>query len=113
MRDALNATGRPILYSLCNWGTGNPHLWGKEIGNSWRTGRDVFAVWDEHAARKVHKLPGYLQSIMTAIEDADRARRTVDGPGGFKYAGFAEALHGHPRTEEEVGRRELPCGKSG
>lgn len=27
MRDALNATGRPILYSLCSWGSGQPHLW--------------------------------------------------------------------------------------
>ena len=26
MGRALNATGRPILYSLCNWGTGGPHL---------------------------------------------------------------------------------------
>lgn len=31
MRDALNATGRPILYSLCSWGSGQPHLWGKEV----------------------------------------------------------------------------------
>ena len=83
MRDALNATGRPIVFSLCNWGTGQPHLWGHDVGNSWRTGRDVFAVWDEYAARKVHKLPGYLQSIMTAIDDAERSKRTVDGPGGF------------------------------
>ena len=58
MRDALNATGRPIMYSLCNWGTGGPHLWGQQTGNSWRTGRDVFAVWDEHTARSVLELPG-------------------------------------------------------
>ena len=57
MRDALNATGRPIMYSLCNWGTGGPHLWGQETGHSWRTGRDVFAVWDEHTARSVLVLP--------------------------------------------------------
>ena len=36
----LNATGRPILYSMCNWGVGQPHLWGHEVANSWRTGRD-------------------------------------------------------------------------
>ena len=82
MRDALNATGRPIVYSLCNWGTGGPHLWGQETGNSWRTGRDVFAVWDEHAARKVLKLPGYLQSVMTAIEDLAE-HHPYAGPGGF------------------------------
>jgi alpha-galactosidase len=57
MRDALNATGRPILFSLCNWGVGGPHVWGHEVGNSWRTGRDVFAVWDEHGARDVSAKP--------------------------------------------------------
>ena len=24
MRDALNRTGRPILYSMCDWGVGDP-----------------------------------------------------------------------------------------
>lgn len=33
----------------------------------------------------------------------------TDGQGGFKYASFAEALHGVPLTQEEVGRRELPA----
>lgn len=37
MRDALNATGRPIFYSLCEWGVMEPWLWGPAIGNSWRT----------------------------------------------------------------------------
>lgn len=68
MRDALNTTGRPILLSICNWGTGAPHRWGHQVGNSWRTGRDLFSVWDEHTARSVLKLPGFLQSVSTAIE---------------------------------------------
>jgi hypothetical protein len=32
MRDALNSTGRPILYSLCEWGVMEPHLWASEVG---------------------------------------------------------------------------------
>lgn len=82
MRDALNATGRPILYSLCNWGVGGPHVWGHKVGNSWRTGRDVFSVWDEHTAREVLRLPGFLQSVMTAIEQQAAYHPHV-GPGGF------------------------------
>src|ERR1700722_1961010 len=27
MRDALNATGRPILFSMCEWGVDNPAKW--------------------------------------------------------------------------------------
>lgn len=37
MRDALNATGRPILYSMCEWGVADPWLWAPAVGNSWRT----------------------------------------------------------------------------
>jgi hypothetical protein len=31
MRDALNQTGRPILFSLCEWGVMEPHLWAAEV----------------------------------------------------------------------------------
>src|SRR4051812_44413183 len=40
MRDALAATGRPITYSITEWGrTGPPKVWewGKGVGNHWRT----------------------------------------------------------------------------
>ncbi len=43
MRDALAATGRPILYSLCNWGQENVWTWGAGVGNSWRTTGDISA----------------------------------------------------------------------
>nr|WP_251512525.1 ricin-type beta-trefoil lectin domain protein [Actinacidiphila bryophytorum] len=45
MRDALAATGRPILYSLCNWGQENVWTWGAGIGNSWRTTGDINASY--------------------------------------------------------------------
>lgn len=43
MRDALAATGRPILFSLCNWGQENVWTWGAGVGNSWRTTGDITA----------------------------------------------------------------------
>jgi len=51
MADALNATGRPILYSLCNWGEDYPWNWGSTMANSWRISGDVFDSWDEADAR--------------------------------------------------------------
>jgi alpha-galactosidase len=45
MRDALAATGRPILFSLCNWGEENVWTWGANIGNSWRTTGDINASY--------------------------------------------------------------------
>jgi hypothetical protein len=31
MRDALNATGRPILFSMCEWGVSSPWEYGHEV----------------------------------------------------------------------------------
>ncbi|GAA0627514.1 hypothetical protein GCM10010174_53980 [Kutzneria viridogrisea] len=41
MRDALAATGRPILYSICEWGQNQPWTWAAGVGNSWRTTGDI------------------------------------------------------------------------
>ncbi len=47
MADALKATGRPIVFSICEWGTNKPWLWGKEVGgNLWRTTEDILNCWD-------------------------------------------------------------------
>ena len=42
MGDALKATGRPILYSLCQYGVDQPWKWGPAVGASmWRTTDDI------------------------------------------------------------------------
>jgi alpha-galactosidase len=46
MRDALKAAGRPIVFSLCDWGLEEPWKWGADIGNLWRTTEDITDCWD-------------------------------------------------------------------
>jgi alpha-galactosidase len=42
MHDAILKTGRPMIYSLCEYGMGAPWMWGPKIGaNLWRTTDDV------------------------------------------------------------------------
>lgn len=41
MSRALNSTGRPILYSMCNWGEDGTWNWATEIANSWRMSGDI------------------------------------------------------------------------
>jgi len=48
MGDALKASGRPILFSLCEWGNSRPWLWGQKIGNMWRTTGDITDKWTGH-----------------------------------------------------------------
>jgi alpha-galactosidase len=46
MRQALDASGRPIVLSICEWGTNKPWLWGKDAGgNLWRTTGDIQDRW--------------------------------------------------------------------
>ncbi len=45
MADALKASGRAILFSMCEWGNNQPWLWAQKIGNSWRTTGDITDKW--------------------------------------------------------------------
>jgi alpha-galactosidase len=46
MADALRATGRDIVFSMCEWGTAKPWLWASKVGNLWRTTGDVIDHWE-------------------------------------------------------------------
>ena len=46
MRDALYKAGRPIVFSICEWGTTKPWTWAKDIGHLWRTTGDIQDCWD-------------------------------------------------------------------
>jgi alpha-galactosidase len=46
MRDALYKAGRPIVFSICEWGTTKPWKWAREIGHLWRTTEDILDCWD-------------------------------------------------------------------
>lgn len=41
MSDALKACGRPIVFSICEWGENKPWEWGEGIGHLWRTTPDI------------------------------------------------------------------------
>ena len=45
MRDALREAGRPIVFSICEWGFTKP--WGKDIGHMWRTCGDIGASFND------------------------------------------------------------------
>jgi alpha-galactosidase len=46
MRDALKKSGRPIVFSLCEWGSTKPWLWAGDVGNLWRATGDILDKWD-------------------------------------------------------------------
>ncbi|KAK6544319.1 hypothetical protein TWF694_001019 [Orbilia ellipsospora] len=75
MSKALNRTGRPILYSMCNWGEDSPWDWAPTIANSWRMSGDIINVFDRYDDRcpcedYICRLPGHHCSIMNIINKA-------------------------------------------
>ncbi len=46
MRDALKASGRSIVFSMCEWGSNKPWLWARGVGHLWRTTGDIGNTWN-------------------------------------------------------------------
>jgi len=72
MRDALNMTGRPILFSMCEWGVEDPATWAPLVGNSWRTTGDISDNWNS----------------MTSNLDQNDKWWKFAGPGGWNDPGL-------------------------
>jgi alpha-galactosidase len=46
MRDAIYETGRPIVFSICDWGISETWKWAGDVGHLWRTTYDITDRWD-------------------------------------------------------------------
>lgn len=58
MGAALQATGRPIVFSLCEYGRGDVQTWGKDVGgNLWRTTDDIRDSWESMIANIEKQVP--------------------------------------------------------
>ncbi|MFG2352530.1 NPCBM/NEW2 domain-containing protein [Streptomyces sp. NPDC048521] len=61
MRDALKAasarTGRPIVYSICEWGENKPWEWASDVGHLWRTTGDISDSWSSMLSILKQNLP--------------------------------------------------------
>ncbi|XP_038719895.1 alpha-galactosidase 3-like isoform X2 [Tripterygium wilfordii] len=84
MRDALNATGQTIFYSLCEWGVEDPALWAGKVGNSWRTTDDINDSW----------------ASMTTIADLNDKWAAYAGPGGWNDPDMLEVGNGGMTYQE-------------
>jgi alpha-galactosidase len=46
VHEALAASGRPIVFSICEWGGSKPWTWANGVGQLWRTTGDIASCWD-------------------------------------------------------------------
>ncbi|MEU4249528.1 NPCBM/NEW2 domain-containing protein [Amycolatopsis sp. NPDC026612] len=84
MRDALKKTGRPIVYSLCEWGENKPWEWGADVGHLWRTTGDIKDNWAK----------------MLQILKANAPLAPYAGPGHWNDPDMLEVGNGGMTTEE-------------
>ena len=93
MHDALNKTGKPIYYGICNWGRHNVTGWAFELGNSWRTTPDIYCAW---------------QSIMDKFIRNDE-HPEIAAPGGWNDPDMLEIGNGCLTFTEERTHFALWC----
>src|SRR5439155_21809630 len=70
MSKALRAAGRPIVFSLCEWGTSKPWEWASPVGHLWRTTGDIYAQFDT-----VHHFGNWNGLGMMTIVDLQQGLR--------------------------------------
>ena len=95
MRDALYAAGRPIVFSICEWGSTWPWEWAKDVGNLWRTTGDIS---DNFA------------SFIWILDQQDRDRvRQSAGPGHWNDPDMLEVGNGGMTVSEDRAEFSMWC----
>jgi alpha-galactosidase len=79
MHEALVANGRPMVFSVCEWGDNQPWGWAPDIAHMWRTTGDIKDCWD-CGQETMKRLGGYPRG-WTLILDAQPPLRAYAGPG--------------------------------
>jgi alpha-galactosidase len=92
MRNALAESGRPIVFSICEWGSTKPWLWAGPVGNLWRSTPDIQDCWD---CKKDWGGGGVVQ-----ILDLLNGLESYAGPGHWNDPDMLEVGNGGMNKEE-------------
>jgi len=93
MRDALKKAGRPIVFSICEWGSSKPWEWAGDVGHMWRTTGDISDSWNS----------------MISIFDKQKDLARYAGPGKWNDPDMLEVGNGGMTTEEYRTHFSLWC----
>lgn len=89
MSTKLKEAGRPIVFSLCEWGGSKPWTWAKEVGHLWRTTGDIYDCFD---CEKKHG--DYSSWGVMKILDMQEGLRAYAGPGHWNDPDMLEVGNG-------------------
>lgn len=106
MRDALKTAGRPMVFSICEWGDGKPWLWAADIGNLWRTTGDISDKW---ASMKKWPDGSCCEMGMMDIVDLQVGLESFAGPGHWNDPDMLEVGNGGMTATEYRTHFSLWC----
>ncbi|MBN2198650.1 MAG: alpha-galactosidase [Candidatus Aminicenantes bacterium] len=93
MRAALEAAGRPVVFSICEWGRSKPWLWARGVGHLWRTTGDIKDNWESVVK---------ILDLQVGLED-------YAGPGGWNDPDMLEVGNGGMTADEYRAHFSLWC----
>lgn len=97
MRNALRDAGRPIVFSICEWGDNKPWTWAKDIGHLWRTTGDIAPLFNGSEGHGSWSSWGVLQ-----ILEMRGNIRKANGPDHWNDPDMMEVGNGMTVSEDRA-----------
>ncbi len=89
MSKALKTAGRPIVFSLCEWGSNHAWTWAANVGELWRTTGDIYACYEGQKDMGTWKA-----NCLMHIVDMNEPLRKYAGPGHWDDPDMLEVGNG-------------------
>ena len=97
MSKALKTAGRPIIFSLCEWGQNQPWQWAAPVGQLWRTTGDIAP---QFAGMKNYG--NWSANGVLKIIDLEDTLRKYAGPGHWNDPDMLEVGNGLTENENRA-----------
>jgi alpha-galactosidase len=97
MSKAIRAAGRPMIFSLCEWGSHQPWRWAKDVGQLWRSTGDIGLAFDKPVTRN-----GWTPLSVLNILDRQDSIRQYAGPGHWNDPDMLEVGNGMTYSEDKA-----------
>lgn len=97
MSRALKTAGRPIIFSLCEWGGNKPWEWATGIGQLWRTTGDITNLFDGIK----NNGNWHANGVMTIV-DMQAGLQKYAGPGHWNDPDMLEVGNGMTLNEDRT-----------
>jgi alpha-galactosidase len=95
--NALFAAGRPVILSMCEWGTSKPWEWAADIGYLWRTTGDIYPCFDCVVNHGNYSDWGVLRNL-----NKQKDLRQYAGPGHWNDPDMLEVGNGMNVNEDRA-----------